>query len=95
VDTGTGRVSIRRYVWVDDVGQVGHPLVVDGQVHGGLVQGIARALFEEAGYDEPGPLVTVEGTSPPSDGSADADYRGHLARVLTGRAVAMAVGTKG
>jgi carbon-monoxide dehydrogenase large subunit len=58
VDTETGQVSIRKYVCVDDIGKVVNPLIVDGQVHGGLVQGIAQALFEEAIYDEQGTLVT-------------------------------------
>jgi carbon-monoxide dehydrogenase large subunit len=58
VDTETGRVSIRRYVCVDDVGNVINPLIVEGQVHGGVAQGIAQALFEEAVYDESGNLVT-------------------------------------
>ena len=57
VDTETGRVSLRRYVCVDDVGTVVNPLIVEGQVHGGLAQGIAQALFEEANYDEQGTLV--------------------------------------
>jgi carbon-monoxide dehydrogenase large subunit len=58
VDTETGRVTIRRYVCVDDVGKVVNPLIVEGQVHGGLAQGIAQALFEEATYDEGGTLTT-------------------------------------
>jgi carbon-monoxide dehydrogenase large subunit len=58
VDTETGRVTIRKYVCVDDVGTVVNPLIVDGQVHGGLAQGISQALFEEATYDEQGTLVT-------------------------------------
>jgi aerobic carbon-monoxide dehydrogenase large subunit len=58
VDTETGAVTIRRYVAVDDVGTVVNPLIVEGQVHGGLVQGIAQALFEEAVHDESGTLVT-------------------------------------
>ena len=49
---------MRRYVCVDDVGKVVNPLIVEGQVHGGLAQGIAQALFEEADYDEQGTLVT-------------------------------------
>jgi len=57
VDTETGRVSIRKYVCVDDIGTVVNPLIVEGQVHGGLAQGIAQALFEEANYDEQGTLV--------------------------------------
>jgi carbon-monoxide dehydrogenase large subunit len=58
VDTETGWVKIRRYVAVDDVGTVINPLIVEGQVHGGVAQGIAQALFEEAVYDENGNLIT-------------------------------------
>src|SRR5215475_9718233 len=58
VDTETGRVGIRSYVAVDDVGRVVNPLIVEGQVHGGVVQGIAQALFEEAVYDADGNLLT-------------------------------------
>jgi carbon-monoxide dehydrogenase large subunit len=58
VDTETGRTSIRSYVCVDDVGRVINPMIVEGQVHGGIAQGIAQALFEEAVYDDEGNLVT-------------------------------------
>jgi aerobic carbon-monoxide dehydrogenase large subunit len=58
VDTETGRVTIRKYVCVDDVGQVINPQIVEGQVHGGIAQGVAQALFEEAVYDEDGNLTT-------------------------------------
>jgi carbon-monoxide dehydrogenase large subunit len=58
VDTETGMVKIRSYVAVDDVGKVVNPMIVDGQVHGGVAQGIAQALFEEAVYDADGNLVT-------------------------------------
>ena len=58
VDTETGEVEIRNYTCVDDIGKVVNPLIVEGQVHGGLVQGIAQALWEEALYDESGTLVT-------------------------------------
>jgi carbon-monoxide dehydrogenase large subunit len=58
VDTETGRVTIRSYVCVDDIGKVINPLIVEGQVHGGLAQGIAQALFEEAVHDESGTLTT-------------------------------------
>lgn len=58
VDTQTGRVRIRSYVCVDDVGIVVNPLIVEGQVHGGLAQGIAQALFEEAVFDSDGNLIT-------------------------------------
>jgi carbon-monoxide dehydrogenase large subunit len=59
VDTETGQVTIRSYVAVDDVGKVVNPLIVEGQVHGGIAQGIAQALYEEAVYDDAGNLVTT------------------------------------
>src|SRR5271169_6109257 len=59
VDTETGAVRIRSYVAVDDVGVVVNPLIVEGQVHGGIAQGIAQALYEEAAYDSSGNLVTT------------------------------------
>jgi carbon-monoxide dehydrogenase large subunit len=58
VDTETGKSTMRKYVCVDDVGTVINPLIVSGQVHGGIVQGIAQALFEEAVYDDAGTLVS-------------------------------------
>ncbi|HEV7897146.1 MAG TPA: xanthine dehydrogenase family protein molybdopterin-binding subunit [Planosporangium sp.] len=58
VDTQTGRVSVRSYVAVDDIGRVINPLIVEGQVHGGVAQGIAQALFEEAVYDADGNLLS-------------------------------------
>jgi aerobic carbon-monoxide dehydrogenase large subunit len=58
VDTETGRPTIHRYVCVDDVGNVINPMIVEGQVHGGLAQGIAQALYEEALYDAEGNLTT-------------------------------------
>jgi aerobic carbon-monoxide dehydrogenase large subunit len=58
VDTETGAVTIRSYVSVDDVGKVINPQIVEGQVHGGIAQGIAQALYEEAIYDADGNLVT-------------------------------------
>jgi aerobic carbon-monoxide dehydrogenase large subunit len=59
VDTETGMVKIRSYVAVDDVGVVVNPVIVEGQVHGGLAQGIAQALYEEGVYDDDGNLVTT------------------------------------
>jgi len=59
VDTETGFVKIRSYVAVDDVGVVVNPLIVEGQVHGGIAQGIAQALYEEGVYDDAGNLVTT------------------------------------
>ncbi|MGY1708449.1 xanthine dehydrogenase family protein molybdopterin-binding subunit [Geodermatophilus sp. SYSU D00758] len=58
VDTETGMVKIRKYACVDDVGTIVNPLIVEGQVHGGLAQGIAQALYEEAVYDADGNLTT-------------------------------------
>jgi len=58
VDPDTGGVKILRYVAVDDVGRVINPLIVDGQVHGGIVQGVAQALWEGAEYDSNGQLLT-------------------------------------
>ncbi|HXA62001.1 MAG TPA: xanthine dehydrogenase family protein molybdopterin-binding subunit [Streptosporangiaceae bacterium] len=59
VDTETGFVKIRKYVAVDDIGKVVNPLIVEGQVHGGLAQGISQALYEEAVYDVDGNLQTT------------------------------------
>jgi carbon-monoxide dehydrogenase large subunit len=58
VDTETGQVKIRKYACVDDVGKIVNPLIVEGQVHGGLAQGIAQALYEEAVFDADGNLTT-------------------------------------
>jgi carbon-monoxide dehydrogenase large subunit len=58
IDTETGFVKIRSYVAVDDIGVAVNPLIVEGQVHGGLAQGIAQALYEEGVYDDEGNLVT-------------------------------------
>ena len=58
VDTETGASTMRKYVCVDDVGVIVNPLIVEGQVHGGLVQGIAQALWEGAEFDDNGTLVT-------------------------------------
>jgi aerobic carbon-monoxide dehydrogenase large subunit len=58
VDTETGAVELRRYVAVDDVGTVINPMIVDGQIHGGLAQGVAQALYEEAVYDDDANLLT-------------------------------------
>ncbi len=58
IDPETGEPTLRRYVGVDDCGNVINPMIVDGQLHGGIAQGIAQALFEEAVYDRNGQLVT-------------------------------------
>jgi carbon-monoxide dehydrogenase large subunit len=59
IDTETGQATIRRYVAVDDVGVQVNPMIVEGQVHGGLAQGISQALWEGAAYDEDGNLITA------------------------------------
>ena len=59
VDTETGDTRLVRYVAVDDVGTPVNPQIIDGQVHGGITQGIAAALFEEGAYDDEGNLLTT------------------------------------
>jgi carbon-monoxide dehydrogenase large subunit len=54
VDSGTGEVKVRRFVAIDDCGNIINPMIVQGQVHGGLTMGLAPALFEEISYDETG-----------------------------------------
>jgi carbon-monoxide dehydrogenase large subunit len=63
IDTETGAVELLRYVAVDDVGTVINPTIVEGQVHGGLAQGVAQALYEEAVYDDAGNLLTANMTT--------------------------------
>jgi carbon-monoxide dehydrogenase large subunit len=58
VDKDTGQVKLLRYLAVDDVGKRINPLIVDGQIHGGIVQGVAQALWEGAVYDENGQLLS-------------------------------------
>jgi aerobic carbon-monoxide dehydrogenase large subunit len=58
VDTETGMTDIVKYVAVDDCGTIINPMIVEGQVHGGVAQGVAEALYEEAVYDESGNLST-------------------------------------
>ncbi|MDQ2948070.1 MAG: xanthine dehydrogenase family protein molybdopterin-binding subunit [Acidobacteriota bacterium] len=60
VDRETGDIAIKRYVAVDDCGKILNPLIVAGQVHGGVVQGLGQALWEQAVYDDNGQLVTGE-----------------------------------
>jgi carbon-monoxide dehydrogenase large subunit len=54
IDRGTGMVKVRRFVAVDDCGNIINPMIVDGQIHGGLAMGLAPALLEEITYDENG-----------------------------------------
>ncbi|HEY2289198.1 MAG TPA: aerobic carbon-monoxide dehydrogenase large subunit [Thermoanaerobaculia bacterium] len=54
IDRGTGAVKVRRFLAIDDCGNIINPMIVDGQIHGGLSMGLAPALFEEISYDESG-----------------------------------------
>jgi carbon-monoxide dehydrogenase large subunit len=58
LDKETGAVALTKYVAVDDCGPQINPVIVEGQVHGGVVQGVGQALWEGAVYDESGQLVT-------------------------------------
>jgi carbon-monoxide dehydrogenase large subunit len=58
VDPETGEIKLERYVAVDDCGKVINPMIVEGQIHGGIVQGIGQALWEGAVYDDNGQLLT-------------------------------------
>jgi carbon-monoxide dehydrogenase large subunit len=58
VDTETGEIALQRYIAVDDCGRVINPMIVEGQIHGGIVQGIGQALWEGAIYDDDGQLLT-------------------------------------
>jgi len=58
IDPETGRVQLLGYVSVEDIGRVMHPVLVEGQIHGGVVQGIGQSLLEEIRYDDSGQLVT-------------------------------------
>lgn len=58
VEPDTGTVTLKRFVAVDDVGNILNPMIVDGQIHGGIAQGVGQALLESANYDESGQLST-------------------------------------
>ena len=66
VDTETGQTTMRKYVAVDDIGTIVNPLIVHGQVHGGIVQGVAQALWEEAVYDDAGTWSAARSSTTPS-----------------------------
>ena len=59
VDKETGKVTLKRFIAVDDVGNVINPMIVEGQIHGGVAQGVGQALFEGAEYDENGQLTNA------------------------------------
>ncbi len=58
VDADTGRVTLNRFIAVDDVGNIMNPMIVDGQIHGGVAQGVGQALLEEVVYDESGQMIS-------------------------------------
>jgi carbon-monoxide dehydrogenase large subunit len=58
IDPETGEVAIQRYIAVDDVGTVINPMIVEGQIQGGIAQGVGQALWEQGVYDESGQLLT-------------------------------------
>ena len=57
IDSKTGEIKIRRFVAIDDCGNIINPMIVEGQIHGGLTQGLAPAMFEELIYDEEGNIL--------------------------------------
>ncbi len=59
IDKGTGEVKVRRFVAIDDCGNIINPMIVEGQIHGGLTMGLAPALYEEISYDESGNILTA------------------------------------
>ena len=59
VDIETGRVTIEKFLVAEDAGRLINPMIVDGQIHGGVAQGIANALLEEIIYDETGNILTA------------------------------------
>ena len=59
VDVGTGSVKIERYIVAEDAGRLINPMIAEGQIHGGVAQGIANALYEEIVYDETGNILTT------------------------------------
>ena len=58
VDPDTGKIKVDRYVAIDDCGKAINPLMIDGQIHGGVVHGLGQALYERVAYDEDGQLQT-------------------------------------
>ena len=93
IDTETGDARLVKYACVDDVGNIVNPLIVDGQIHGGLAQGIAQALYEEMIYDADGNLTTgtfVDYTLPSA-----ADLPGFLTDQTVTAATSNPLGVKG
>ncbi len=57
IDRGTGEIKIRRFIAIDDCGNIINPMIVEGQIHGGLTQGLAPAMYEELIYDDDGNIL--------------------------------------
>src|SRR3546814_1599698 len=77
IDPDTGTVSIERYTVVDDFGRVMNPMMLAGQVHGGIAQGVGQALLAETVYDETGQMVTgsfMDYCVPRADDLPDIDF---------------------
>ena len=73
IDTGTGEVKVRRFVAIDDCGNIINPMIVEGQIHGGLTMGLAPALYEEIQYDEQGNLLQGALSTTSAHGSRNAE----------------------
>jgi carbon-monoxide dehydrogenase large subunit len=99
VDPETGTVAFDRYVIVDDVGRVINPLIVDGQIHGGVAQGIGQALYENCVYDpDSGQLMTatfVDYIMPRADNMPDLDISYNEVPCLTNPLGAKGAGEAG
>jgi carbon-monoxide dehydrogenase large subunit len=86
VDPATGAVAVDRYTVVDDFGTLVNPLLVEGQVHGGVVQGIGQALLEETAYDEGGQLLSgsfMDYAMPRADHIPDMAFATHAVPATT------------
>ena len=93
VDIETGRTTIERFVVAEDAGRIINPMIADGQVHGGVVQGIGNALLEEIIYDETGNILTstLADFMPPTVSETPPIDLHHL-ETLTGNTVTQAKG---
>ncbi len=93
VDVGTGGVRIERYIVAEDAGRLINPMIAEGQIHGGVAQGIANALYEEIVYDETGNILTTTLADylPPTSHEVPAIEILHL-ETLTGNTITEAKG---
>jgi carbon-monoxide dehydrogenase large subunit len=93
VDVETGKVAIERYIVMEDAGRLINPMIVDGQIHGGVVQGIANALLEEIIYDDTGNVLTTTLADflPPTSLDVPSIEIGHI-ETLTSASITQAKG---